>query len=355
MELFNKEYSQPGTKPGTLKQQKESTFSVNLIDYSGDVFEEISQADLSTCRTYIENDNITWIHIQGNPSVEALKNLARKLKIHDLYLEDIINVGQRPKIEINDEQMFLILSLPLNDAGYTYTEQVSLFKTQDTVISFCTGSYMPFGMLIDRIKENIGKLRKLPADYLLYNLIDTVVDFGFPLLELYAQRIQDLEDELIETKDKAALVKIHELRREILLIRRRIWPHREVINNILRIEDLTIVSKNTKLHLRDSLDHVISIMDMLETYHEMSSGLMELYLTSVSLKLNDVMKFLTIFTTVFIPPTFIVGVYGMNFNPEVSILNMPELGWQYGYVAVWAVIIASTSGMLLFFKRRKWI
>jgi magnesium transporter len=189
----------------------------------------------------------------------------------------------------------------------------------------------------------------------MYALVDTIIDFGFPLLETYSEQIQDLEEALLETKNERLLGDIHQLRRELLLTRRRLWPQRELVNELLRADANPLLSDTTLLHLRDCHDHVIAIMEMLETYHEMTSGLMELYLTSVSLKLNDVMKFLTIFTTIFIPPTFIVGLYGMNFNHASSPLNMPELNWHYGYFLVLGLIVACISGMLLFFKRKKWI
>tara|TARA_R110002167_G_scaffold42935_24_gene130143 strand:+ start:7093 stop:7857 length:765 start_codon:yes stop_codon:yes gene_type:complete len=253
-------------------------------------------------------------------------------------------------VEINDEQIFIILSLPVNNGEDVHIEQVSIFLTQNSVVSFCSGELNPFPEVVARLKSGVGKLRRRKADDLFYNLIDTVVDYGFPLLETYSERIQDLEDLLFDSPDNSVLAKVHKLRRELLLLRRRLWPQREAINEILRDEDNVNISQETKLHFRDCHDHVISIMELLETYHEMTSGLMELYMTSVSLKLNDVMKVLTIIATIFIPPTFIVGVYGMNFNPQVSYLSMSELEWQYGYISVWIIIVLMITGMLIFQK-----
>lgn len=355
MELFNKQYSQPGTKPGTISEYNDANFTVNLLDYSKSTIEEYTNIELSNCRIFIENSNVTWIHVQGNPSAQAMKTLAAGLNIHELHIEDIMNSGQRPKVEFNEEQIFIILNLPLSHNGQTKVEQVSLFITKNTLISFCSGTFMPFDIVVKRLRSNIGKIRKLPADYLMYTLIDTTVDYGFPLLEEYAEKIQVIEDELLDTKNEAILTQIHAIRREVLLVKRRIWPHRDLINDILHEEDNVIISQNTTLHMKDCYDHAVSIKDTLETYHEMTSGLMELYLTTVSLKLNDVIKFLTIFTTIFIPPTFIVGVYGMNFDPSISQFNMPELGWKYGYITVLGLMAISISGTLLFFKKRKWI
>ena len=355
MKLFNKKYSQPGTKPGAIEAFDNGEFKVTLYDYNQahlDVFENL---DLATCHDYIESDTSTWIHVQGDPSSDAIKLLAKSFGIHELYVEDILNIGQRPKSEISDEQIFLIMSLPFKHDGRAHIEQVSLFLVNNTLISFVTGSTNPFVTVIERLKNSVGKLRKQKIDYLMYALIDTIIDFGYPLLEIYSEQIQALEDELLETKNERLLGEIHQLRRELLLIRRRLWPQREVINELLRADDNSLLSETTLLHLRDCHDHVISIMEMLETFHERTSGLMELYLTSVSLRLNDVMKFLTIFTTVFIPPTFIVGLYGMNFDSASSPFNMPELSWKYGYILVLCAISASIGGMLFFFRRKKWI
>ena len=221
------------------------------------------------------------------------------------------------------------MSLPTEIDDIVHIGQVSFFLIQDTLISFTTGNHNPFSSVVDRLRNNSSKLRQQSIDYLMYALIDTTIDFGYPLLEVYAEKIQALEDELLEIKNEKLLGSIHQMRRDILLVRRRLWPQREVINQLLHADDNLLLSETTLLHLRDCYDHVISIMEMLETYHEMTSSLMELYLTSVSLKLNDVMKFLTIFTTIFIPPTFIVGLYGMNFSNAASPLNMPELTWKY--------------------------
>jgi magnesium transporter len=355
MKLFNKKYHKPGTTPGTIKTRKNTEFSVELFDYNEVNFVALDNVNAENCQAFIDSDTCTWIHVQGDPSNDTMKMLAKSFGIHELYVEDILNVGQRPKSEINDEQIFLILSLPLKEENNVHIEQVSLFLSRNTLISFATGSFNPFDAVIERLRKSMGKLRKQKTDYLMYALIDTVIDYGYPLLETYSEQIQALEDELLASKNEYLLGKIHQLRRELLLIRRRLWPQRELVNELLRADANPLLHETTLMHLRDCHDHVISIIEMLETFHEMTSGLMELYLTSVSLKLNDVMKFLTIFTTIFIPPTFIVGLYGMNFNHIASPLNMPELNWKYGYIMVLGLIGLCITGMLYFFKRRKWI
>lgn len=355
MKLFSKRYHQPGTRPGMLAEPASEIFKLDLLDYDENSISEKFNLDVNDCRAFIDTDKVTWIHIQGDPPHDTLLLLAKTLDIHELYVEDIVNSGQRPKVELNEEQIFAILSLPVDNGSSVKLEQVSLYFIKNTVVSFCSGSVNPFSKIITRLKSGVGKLRRRKADYLFYNLIDTIIDYGFPLLESYSERIQTLEDFLIDTPDKEQLNQVHKLRRELLLVRRRLWPQREVINEILRDEGNSQITEETKLHFRDCHDHVISILELLETYHEMTSGLMELYMTSVSLKLNDVMKVLTIIATIFIPPTFIVGVYGMNFDPNLSDLNMPEIQWEYGYIAVWVLIFAMITGMLVFFKKHKWI
>lgn len=355
MKLFNRKYHTPGTQPGTIKTKENSVFHIDLYEFSSQHVTAHLNTDVSTCKTIIQIDNKSWIHVQGDPSLHALQSLAEDLGIHALFIEDIVNIGQRPKVDLSDDYIFVILNLPMKDEHGVHIEQVSLYLRDQTLISFATGTQDLFYAVTERLKASAGKLRSQPIDYLMYALIDTVIDFGFPLLEAYSDEIQSLESQLLKRNNQELLAEIHTLRRELLLIRKRLWPQREVIRELLRSDENRLLSETTLLHFRDCHDHVIAILEMLETFHEMTSGLMELYLTSVSLKLNDVIKFLTIFTTIFIPPTFIVGVYGMNFSRAAGALNMPELYWRYGYIAVWGLIGLLVVSMLLFFRRKKWI
>lgn len=355
MRLFTKHYHQPGTMPGTLAKPLTGIFQLSLFDYSAEGIQEQYDISAEQCRSFIASDNVTWIHIQGEPTPDTLRSLASALGIHDLYIEDVANIGQRPKLEILEEQLFLILSLPVRGKQKVELEQVSLFLNQNTVISFCSGSFNPFDAVSERLRGKAGRMRKRKADYLFYSLIDNVIDFGFPILEAYAERIEEIEDKLLNSTSSQVVNEIHSLRRELLLLRRKLWPQRDVINGLIRTDESELIQGETRIYLRDCHDHSISVMELLETYHEMTSGLMELYMTKVSLKLNDVMKVLTIIATLFIPPTFIVGVYGMNFSPKLGPLSMPELTYEYGYVTVWAVIAVITASMLFFFRRHKWI
>lgn len=355
MELFTKQYNAPGTTPGTLVERTGAGGAMMIFDYTAEAFAEVIDADIAACQHYVEQDNNTWIHIQGVPDVEVLRNLAEALDIHALYLEDVIHLGQRPKLDISDQQAFMILGLPLVVGDKITMQQVCFFLGDRYVISVCSGEVDPFELVVQRLRQKASKLRQRPADYLFYALIDTVIDHGFPMLEKYAERIEDLEDALMEKPDADLLQEIHRLRRELLLLRRQLWPQREVINALLRDSDPALISDDTRVFLRDCHDHTIAILEMLQTYWEMSSGMLEVYLSSMSNRMNNVMRLLTVIATLFIPPTFLVGVYGMNFKTDAGPLSMPELASPYGYLMVWAVIVVMMGSMLWYFKRHKWL
>lgn len=355
MKLFRKQYNQPGTQPGVINDMPKGELMLSLFDYNENQLVEKHDFSTEQCAEYINNDNITWVHVQGDPDKVTLSHLANNFGIHELFIEDVANMGQRPKIEIQEDQIFVILTLPLKTEDSVSLQQISLFLMKNTVISFCGGSFNPFAGVNARLNLQTGRIRKRKADYLFYSLIDTVIDWGFPVLERYADCIDATEELLLQNHDKNILHKIHRLRREVLLLRRQIWPQRELINTLLRDDTATLIEPDTKLFLRDCYDHSISILELIETYHEMTNGLMELYMSVVSLKLNEVMRVLTIIATLFIPPTFVVGIYGMNFSQSAGPLSMPELSSPFGYVAVWTVMLCMTAGMLLFFKKRKWL
>jgi magnesium transporter len=354
VKLFNKQYSAPGSIPGCLLQAQVGKFELILNDYNA--IELVEKRDLAPeqCQDYLTDANVTWIHVQGDPTPEALGSLGSAFGLHSLHLEDIINTGQRPKLDVNDNQIFVILSLPIIKADCVVVEQISLFLSERTVISFCTGELNPFDLIFERLHQTIGKLRKKGAGYLFYTLIDAVIDHGFPILEAYAERIEAIEEILLDKPNQSTLQQVHRLRRELLLLRRRLWPQREVINELVRDVEVDLIGEGTQMYLRDCYDHVIAILELLETYREMTASMLEVYLSSLSHKLNEVMRVLTVIATLFIPPTFVVGLYGMNFDRNVSSLNMPELSWPYGYLLVWLVIVVMISGMLIYFRRKHW-
>ena len=355
MSYFNKRYHPPGTPPGTLLSETvEEQIRIHLIDYSPHHFTEMELESPNECTPYLVSDSITWVHVQGVAKTDTVRDLGGLFGLHPLALEDVINTGQRPKADSYDDQLFVVMNLPtVNEDSEIETEQVSLFLGDGFLISFHRGESRPFDPVIQRLRKHSGKIRERKPDYLLYALLDVTIDRGFPVLEYFSDIIEDLEEELLERPEKQTLAKIHQLRRELLLLRRMLWPQREVVNNLLREEQPQLMEE-TRPYLRDCYDHTIQIIDLLEVYREMTASMMDVYLSSISNHMNEVMKVLTVIATIFIPLTFIAGVYGMNFSHQSSPWAMPELHWYYGYPLAWLLMFIITIGMLIYFRRRDW-
>jgi magnesium transporter len=356
MAYFGKRYHPPGTAPGTLIPSESTEvwpLSIRVMDYDADYFEDAGTVGATDCRAYLDQPTITWIHVQGTAEPDVLYELGTQLDLHPLALEDILNSGQRPKVETYPNQYFVIASLPVQRNGSIEVEQVSLFLGDRYVVSFHQGRDDPFEPVRKRLRNGVGRLRTRGAGYLLYTLLDLVIDQGFPALEAYGDNIENVEEELLESPTKETLARIHELKRNLLLLRRMLWPQREVLNTLMR-EASPLIGDDTHIYLRDCYDHTIQIMDLLETYRDMISGMVDVYLSSVSNRLNEVMRVLTVIATIFIPPSFIASVYGMNFDRQAGSWNMPELGWPYGYLFAWFLMVAMIGGMIIFFKRKKW-
>ncbi|MCG8381604.1 MAG: magnesium/cobalt transporter CorA [Gammaproteobacteria bacterium] len=357
MEYFKKMYHPPGTAPGTLTQTREvsaEALSIRLIDYSAIDFLEKDLATIEECKAYLDNVSNTWIHLQGPADVNTIKNVGDIFGLHSLALEDIINTGQRPKVEEYDEQLFVILSTPYLHNRKAHVEQVSIFIGKNYIISFCDGDVDPFEPLRQLLRKHNARIRQQPADYLFYCIFDLVVDQGYPVLKSFGEDIETIEGDILSfTPDKTMLTQSHEIRRELILLRRSLWPQRELINNLLHSE-LGLISDNTRVYLRDCYDHSTQIIELIENYREMATSLIELYLSSANHRLGDIMKVLTIIATIFIPLTFVVGVYGMNFNHSSSPWAMPELRWYYGYPISWGIMIVIVIAMVIYFKRKNW-
>lgn len=356
MAFFEKRYHPPGTAPGTLTEiqgDNASPLHIRLIDFDKSQAILREDIDVAECRAYLENETVTWIHVQGNPTKAALKELGKSFSLHSLVLEDILNTGQRPKIEYFEDQIFVIMNLPTVVGDSVNIQQVCFFLGKDYLISFCVGNFTPFEPIVNRLQDQASRLRSLGADFLLYSLLDVVIDQGFPLLEHFSTQLEELEEQVIESVDKDTLRKIHTIKRELILIRRTLWPQREVINQLQR-GDHNLIQEGTLIYLRDCYDHTIQIMDLLESYRDMTASMLDIYLSNVSHKMNEVMRVLTVISTIFIPLTFIVGVYGMNFDRNAGPWSMPELGWSFGYPLIWLVMIGLVIGMLAIFKRREW-
>lgn len=357
MGYFDKTYHPPGTAPGTLSDcaQGVESLSIHLMDYNEQVFQEQELATPDECQPYLDGESVTWIHLQGEVNAETLKNIGAIFKLHSLALEDIINRGQRPKVEEYEEQLFLIVGLPHTCNGLPKVDQVSLFLGENYIISFHGGDQDPFQPLRHRLRKKGSRLRQQGADYLLYCILDLVIDQGYPILESFGEEIEAIEEEILNLSAKqAALTKVHEIRRELMLLRRNLWPQREVINTLVR-GDSSLIKESSLLYLRDCYDHTTQILELIENYREMAASLIDVYLSSASHRLSEIMRVLTMIATIFIPLTFVVGLYGMNFSHPNSPWAMPELGWYYGYPMVWSIMLIIVIGMVIYFKRKNWL
>jgi len=357
-----KRYHPPGTAPGTLQfdggpeaEESAGAFRVQLVDYTHDELIERELASASECKPFLERDSKTWIQIYGRPSADTLRSLGSQFGLHELALEDVVNSGQRPKVEHYGDQLFLVMAMPTYRDGRVEVAQISLFAGENYVICFCPTLEDVFAPIRKRMHPPLnGRFRTHGVDYLVYAIADLIIDQGFPVLEEFGYEIERLEEELMLQPGRQTLGWIHQLKRELLLLRRMLWPQREVINYLLRDEG-SLIHESTRVYLRDCYDHCIQIMDLLESFRDMATGMLDVYLSSISNRTNDIMRVLTIIATIFIPLTFIVGVYGMNFSNDKSPWAMPELHWYYGYPLCWGLMLAITVGLLWFFRRRGWL
>ncbi len=295
-------------------------------------------------------ESISWLNLDGLHDIEVMERIGEKYNIHPLILEDVLSTGGRPKFEEYEGHLFIVLKMiSFNDVSRRIdTEQLSLIIGDSLVLSFQERVGDVLDCVRDRIRSGRGRVRKERADYLAYALIDAVVDSYFIVLEKIGEKIDELEEELIEDPDEKTLHRIHELKREMIDLRRSIWPLRELVNGLAKSES-PLVSPSTRVYLRDVYDHTIQIIDTIESYRDIVSGMLDIYLSSVSNRMNSVMKVLTIIATLFIPLTFFAGVYGMNFR------YMPELEVRWAYPAFWVLSIVVFIVMFIFFRRKKWL
>lgn len=358
MSFFSKRYHEPGTPPGTFqstKSKREPARRALRVSYDRAGATERELAPDQPWQVAADKEAIDWVHLQGDPSPEQIDGLAEARGLHPLALEDVINQGQRAKLEIYGDGLFVVLVMPVLVDDALSLQQVSLFLRGNQVTSFCAGGADPFEGVRGRLQANAARLYQYGADYLLYMLIDRVIDQAFPVLEHYSLLLEALEEQMVLHSDSASLRELHVVKRELILMRRALWPQRELLGELVRgIDD--VISERTRVYLRDCFDHGLHIMDMLETSRDMLLSLHELYLSSVSNRMNEVMRTLTVIATIFIPLTFIAGIYGMNFvtSPD-NPWSMPELSWRYGYVGVLGVMLLVALAMLAFFKRKKWL
>ena len=348
-------FQKPGTAPGTLQApevQRVDEITIQVMDYGPVDLVEKELGSIEEVLAYRDTPNVTWINVNGIHDVEMLRKLGEYFGFHPLALEDVINTGQRPKVDNYEDHQFIVVKELRWQQGLE-VEQVSIFLGRKFVITLQETKGDPFGPVRERIRAGKGRIRKMGPDYLTYALIDAVVDEFFPILEKFGELIEDLEGEMVEVPTQDTLRRIHQIKRDLLALRRAAWPEREVINCLQRDES-RLIRKETKVFLRDCYDHTVQIMDIIENYRDLAASLVEVYLSSLSNRMNEVIKMLTLVTSVFIPLTFIVGVYGMNFNPQSSPWNMPELNWYWGYPATLAAMLGLAIAMLMYFRRRGW-
>jgi magnesium transporter len=342
-----------GLPPGSIVyvgEQKVEKVKITLAEYDEKDFESYEINSVEEVEQYTNTPRVTWINVCGLHETDYIKQIGEKFDIHSLVLEDILNTETRPKIEITDNYIFISMKMlsynaEQRDMG---SEQVSFILGKNFLFSFLEKSDEIFDPIRKRISSETAKIRKRQCDYLLYALMDVVVDHYFLMLEQVEEEINQLDDEVINQTDKSQIEKIYKLKTKLLLARRSIYPVREICNKLIR-EETDLINDKIQPFLKDLLDHIIQITESTELLREITISLMETHLSMMSNKMNEVMKVLTIIATIFIPLTFVAGIYGMNFE------YMPELGWRWAYFAVWGVMIVVTIALLLFFRRRKWL
>ena len=350
--LFRKTSKKPGLPPGTLIYTGDKTdekVSISLIDYDEKQFQEKEVESIEECFPFKDTPTVTWINIDGVHDVNLIEKLGNHFDLHPLIMEDIVNMQHRPKIEDSGGYIFIVLRMLSYDdqAGEIKSEQISLVLGSNFVISFQESRGDVFEPVRDRIRKGKGRIRKMGADYLTYALLDAIIDNYFVVLERLGEIIEDTEDDLVRQPTSNTLQAIHSLKREAITLRKSVWPLREVISDMTRSET-PLIQDSVNIYLRDIYDHIIQVIDTIESFRDMVAGMLDIYLSSLSNKMNEVMKVLTIFASIFIPLTFITGIYGMNFA------FMPELGWRWGYPAVLILMALAAAAMLIYFRRRRW-
>jgi magnesium transporter len=358
MALFPKRYHPPGTPPGTLLSGTDvgrAEVQITLIDYSASGLTVTQRADVSQCKAAIKDDSITWVRVQGRPTAEFMQEMGVAFDLHPLALEDVLNAGQRPKLEPYDRQLFLVMHLPVFENGHVVLHQISIFLHKQYLVTFCPCDPEAFSSVLKRLESAGTRVRQQGIDYLFYSVIDLIIDQGFPVLEHFGAQIELIEDSILTSPDRTVLDQIHRVKRNMILLRRSLWPQREVVSRLLR-DGEEWISEATSIYLRDCYDHTVQIMDLVESYRDMSASLLDIYMSSASMRLNEVMRVLTVIATIFMPLTFITGIYGMNFGDNAqSPWAMPELHWYYGYPLVWLIVFVVAAGMLIWFRRKGWL
>lgn len=350
--FFHRAQKKGALPPGTVEfvgEKRIESVRISILDYDEAHLNEQESIPLDDCYAARDSRSVSWINVTGLHDTDLLKNLGQHFGLHPLVLEDIVNTNQRPKLEDYDDYIYLVLRMLFYDADTeeVSAEQVSLVLGPNYVLSFHEREGDVFDPVRQRIRGGKGQIRKLGPDYLAYALLDAIVDSYFAILEVIAERIEDLEQRLATNATADLLGEIYEVKREVIFLRKSVWPLREVGSGLERGES-KLIQKGTRVFLRDVYDHNVQVLDAIESFRDLVAGLQDLYLSSVSNRMNEVMKVLTIIATIFVPLTFVAGIYGMNFE------YMPELAWKWGYPLFWVVIGGIAGVMVSFFRRRGW-
>jgi magnesium transporter len=351
--LFASRSRKVGLPPGTpvhLGDKRTDKVKITVIDYDEAEFQEKEVESVEECFAFGDKPSVTWINVDGLHDIALIERLGQHFGLHPLVIEDIASTGQRPKTEEHDTFVYIVLGMLTfsENKRQVDAEQVSLILGRNVVISFQEEPGDVFDPVRERIRTGKGRVRKMGADYLVYSLMDAVVDNYFGVCEKLGEMIEPLQEDLIENPAPVTLQRVHRLKSEVLYVRKAVWPLREVIGSLERTES-RLFTQPVRVYLRDIYDHTIQVIDTIETYRDVIGGVVDLYLSSVSNRMNEIMKVLTVIATIFIPLTFVAGVYGMNFQ------FMPELHWRMGYPVVLGVMLLIAGGMLLYFRRRRWI
>lgn len=351
--LFKARSVKAGLPPGTLVHIGETprdATGVTLIRYNEANFEEHQHEQIHDQALTPSPDDVLWLNVEGVHDIETVRSLGEAFNLHPLVLEDIVNTVQRPKVEDFGNYLFIVIKMlfPHDESSFA-SEQLSLILGPNYLLTFQEGIQGDaFGVIRERLRHGKGKLRAMGSDYLAYALMDAIVDNYFSVLESFGERLLLVEEEVALHPHPRVLIQLNDLKKEIIYLRKAVWPLREVLSFLER-GDSSLISDATRLYLRDVYDHTIQALDTVETYRDLLAGMLDLYLSSISNRTNEIMKFLTVIGTIFMPLTFIVGLYGMNFK------HMPELEWQYGYYTVLVLMLLITLGMVVYFRHKRWL
>ena len=352
--LLRKRTKKAGLPPGSLVytgEKVDAKVSITIVEYDEQHFQEKAQASFDECLLVRNKPGVTWIKVDGIHAVENLQKLGDCFNLHPLVMEDILNTDQRPKIEDFDDYVYIVLRMinySEDEDNELSSEQISLILGSNFLISFQEGDGAAFAPILERLRTSKGRIRKTGADYLAYTLMDLIVDNYFVVLEKFGETLEYLEEEVVKRPTPETLQDIHRFKYDMIMLRKSVWPLREVIARLERPES-DLIQESTGIYFKDVYDHTIIAIDNIETYRDILSGMLDIYLSSISNRLNEVMKVLTVIATIFMPLTFLAGVWGMNFK------YMPELRWPWGYPAALGLMLVIALSMVRYFRKKKWI